>query len=186
MDTDTRVCPKCGYKNIVTSCGFCIECGAGIPIGSSGAVPATSDANTRESRTDDSFAERVASALGQLGFDCDSPDNQWAGTVSVASDRRQRIYVFLSEDAAGQEMISLTAVCGKASAQNALSLLEWNSRLVDCAFAVRSINGEKMFVVTHNLTAANLKESNLATIARQVAERADEVQKKLSGGADRF
>ena len=78
------------------------------------------------------------------------------------------------------------AVCGKASAQNALSLLEWNSRLVDCAFAVRSINGEKMFVVTHNLTAANLKESNLATIARQVAERADEVEKKLSGGADRF
>jgi hypothetical protein len=93
--------------------------------------------------------------------------------------RKQHVYVQRSYSSNGAPLLSFFAACGPASQQHALPLLEWNSALPMCAFAIREIENTAMFVVQANVPAFSLNQMSITTTFKEIAKRADQVQQRI-------
>ena len=100
------------------------------------------------------------------------------GELEVEGCRRQ-VYVQRSYSSNGAPLLSFFAACGPASQQHALPLLEWNSALPMCAFAIREIENTPMFVVQANVPVFSLNQMAIAATFKEIAKRADQVQQRI-------
>ena len=193
MSEGTLVCNRCGYENIILTCGFCIQCGGSMTTEAADAsgpghtaAKTTAEAARAPSATPlADLARQITQALDTKGIHVSAMENGWLATVDLTKGRQQKVYLLPSEDQLGNSMLAFTSLCGTASASNALKLLEWNSRLFDCAFAARTVNGNKLFVLTANRPLIALDEDSILQTVRQIAVRADHVESRMEG-EDRY
>ena len=97
----------------------------------------------------------------------------------VIDGRPQVVYIERTYTSDATPVLSFYAVCGPASTQNALPLLEWNRALALCAFAVRDIGDRKMFVIQSNLLAFSVDHLTLRRTLVEIAKRANQVNERL-------
>ncbi len=128
----------------------------------------------------------MALASEKLQAPCTETERGWRITLPVGGGRKQTVHVLRSNDDESTELIAFLSLCGPVQEDLALKLLEWNSRLTNCAFAVRAINGERMFVLNANLPVHAISSSLVIDALTTIAHRGDYVERRLSGGADRF
>ncbi len=169
MNTETLVCPHCKYENIVLTCGFCLQCGEDLsdvapdlkPLSSSSSPSyLDSSASARVMSTARSLSRLIVEAAATLDASCTESDRGWRLTINVDNGRKQTVHVLQGETKeSSEQIVAFLSMCGPASSDLAMTLLEWNARLTNCAFAIRTINGEKMTVLTANLPVSLLDES---------------------------
>jgi hypothetical protein len=128
----------------------------------------------------------IAQAAVTLNASCTESDRGWRLTISVGQGRKQTVHVLRADKPESEQLVAFLSICGPATSELAMTLLEWNAKLTGCAFAVRTINGDKMTVLTSNLPVSLLDSSIVADTLRTIAEKADQVERKLSAGADRY
>ncbi len=100
---------------------------------------------------------------------------------SVIDGRPQLVFVDKGLNADGAPALSLYAVCGPATAENALPLLEWNRALNHSSFAVRSFGEKKMFVIQSSVFALTVDQLTLSRTMSEIAKRANQVNERLIG-----
>jgi hypothetical protein len=107
----------------------------------------------------------------------------WQITVKIDSLRKQKVHVdFAQKDSSGQAVVGFWSVCGPAVERNAMSLLRYNTGLVNGAFSIRSVNGVEMVVLQANQMADLLDALAVTRIIAALAWQADKVEQKLTGG----
>ena len=185
MTSQTLKCPRCEYENIVLTCGFCLQCGQDMTTEEIRmATTATDNPSTHVAQTGaPAFDELVQSAAKDIDAPCEKTKSGWKLTLELAENRQQSVYV-MESDTPG--IVSFLSICGSASEANAMALLDWNGRLTECAFAIRKIAGNKMFVLTSNWPLVALDVATTVRRIQIVAERADRVEAKLGQGVDRY
>jgi hypothetical protein len=191
MTTVTLRCPQCEYENLVLTCGFCIQCGADLShlVPELPEITSPDSSSTAEIASDhsaDNVSALVTAGATLLGVTPARSSAGWRLTLPTRNDRKQAIHVLVDDKDQAKCTLCFLSICGSASSDNAMALLEWNSRLTGCAFAVRTINDERMFVLTANLPVHMLDAALLAETAQRIAKRADQVENKLSLGADKY
>lgn len=183
----TLVCPKCQYENIVLTCGFCLQCGNDLSDhDTNDSTDATSPSVHADEPQPKDLAVRLQQALGTLGAPLEESQNGWTAQLTTTDERRQRIHIMETTSEDGAPLVSFLSICGPAEARNATALLECNARLKTCAFAIRKINGESMFVVTANYPVSALEPDEIARTINEIAIYADRVEAQVGAGADRY
>lgn len=179
------VCPYCHYENIVLTCGFCLHCGRDLTGVSATAESETNAAPSAEPQTAD-LESRLRAACRLLGAPLESSRNGWTAQLSTKNDRQQRIHMMETIGDNHDSLVSFLSICGPAEPKNAMSLLECNSRLKTCAFAIRKINGNSMFVVTANYPVDVLTAREMARTINEIVAYADRVEAQIGTGTDRY
>ncbi len=111
--------------------------------------------------------------------------NNWLITISIGSLRRQRVEVAFGEkDSEGDEVVKYISTCGPSSPDNAMMLLQYNSKMVHGAFAIRSTESGDMVVVQANQLVDTMDLLEITRVLSAVAWQADKVEEKLLGGLD--
>ena len=109
----------------------------------------------------------------------------WRITVPIGSLRKQIVTAdFSGRDDDGHQIISLSSVCGPASEDNALLLLEYNRKLVHGAFAIDRTEAGSMIVLQANQLADTADPLEITRTITSVAYQADQVEEKLLGSDD--
>ena len=176
--SDTIKC-SCGFENH-TSCSFCIKCGKGLP----GAKPRKSrpvkslgiEPPPAAEQPQKGTAERLQEVAENSGFAHKKTRSGWQVTVPVDGRDCAVHVLFDGKDTDGQDVISFLAVCEPARDDHAMSLLEHNSKLLYCAYAVRRLKKKRYVVVTSSQLAATADPEELQKILRSVAAGADRVR----------
>ncbi len=107
----------------------------------------------------------------------------WQITVPVGSLRKQSIHVeFGRGDEAGHAIVNYWSICGPAVDRNAMKLLEYNTKMLHGAFAVRQVNGSRLVVIQVNQLAETLDPLDISRVLSAIAWQADKVEQKLGGG----
>ena len=188
---DSLVCPKCDYENIVLSCGFCLQCGADIAIAEQGgeteAAEQQSSVNPIRQGMVQHLDRTIRLIARQANYAIRSTDERWRIQVSLSDGRSQNVLLSVGEqDDDGEEMLRFLSMCGAATDKNALPLLKMSGRSPYCAFAVRKVGTQDAFVVTGTLPAGSAGRESIGKMLLSVASRADQVEKRIRTGGDRY
>lgn len=144
------------------------------------------DAADEAETTDSAFADALFHELDRLittgarsiGLQLCATEQGMSGELEI-DGRKQKVYVQRNYNSSGTPMVSLFASCGPASQQHAIPLLEWNSALPMCAFAIRDIENTPTFVTQANVPAFSLDKMMIAATIKEIAKRADQVQQRI-------
>lgn len=120
----------------------------------------------------------IAAAANSIDMQMRSFEQGLVGELEIEG-RSQHIYVQRNYSSNRVPLLSFFAACGPASQQHALPLLEWNSALPMCAFAIREIENRQMFVVQANVPAFSLDHMTIAATLKEIAKRAGQVQQRI-------
>ncbi|MCA9188242.1 MAG: hypothetical protein R3E01_06295 [Pirellulaceae bacterium] len=131
-------------------------------------------------------AAMVAEACQQSGYQYQERPNGLYATVQLPNDRSHTVMVTESVDRDETPILSFLAVCGKAAQRNAIPLLQMNSRLTYCSFAIRSIATRDMFVMVAHYPAAGCNVAMIGRIIAEMAKRGDSVEERLTGGQNMY
>lgn len=189
MSQDTLTCPHCGYENIVLTCGFCLQCGEDISAPSLADDDAHCPDPSDGARDEGRLAQLITQASTRLAASCRATDRGWKLSIPVSSGRKQTVHVLRGDEAESDESVALVAflsVCGPVREDLAVRLLEWNSRLVQCAFAIRTIQGQKMIVIGANQPVDTLMLPQVIEALTTIADRGDAVENRIGEGVDRY
>ncbi len=121
----------------------------------------------------------ITTASKSIGMLMNSTPQGMVGELEIEG-RKQYVFVQRNYNSSGAPMISFFAPCGPASQQYAVPLLEWNSALPMCAFAIREIENTPMFVTQANLPAFSLDPMTIASTIKEIVKRADQVQQRIN------
>jgi hypothetical protein len=122
------------------------------------------------------LAQQNAWSLSERG-------SEWSLVLAVGSLRKQEVHVSFGQlDEAGHRLVSLWSSCGSMRAENALSLLRFNSQLVHGAFAVQSMDGVDLLVLRANLLADTADGLEIMRTITAIAWQADRVEEQMVGG----
>ena len=95
--------------------------------------------------------------------------------------RPQLVFIERSLNSYQTPILSVFAVCGPVSPENAMPLLEWNRALNLCSFAVREVGEKRMFVIQSNVLAYAIDQALLSKTLLEIAKRANQVNERLIG-----
>jgi hypothetical protein len=190
MPDTTTICETCQFENHAT-CQFCIRCGN--PLAAAARSPATTTVlaelaeETPDTRPRPDVAESIGNLIQQLKLPSRETPAGFLVDVPLDGERTQKVSILLNEkDRDGEQAVTLVSVCGPATEKHALQLLQVNAQLKYCAFAVRKVQGEKMFVVTGSQYGATADAAELEKLLLTVAKTADRLEEKLTQGSDEF
>lgn len=190
MTTATTVCSNCQFENHVT-CHFCLRCGT--PLNAASRPPATTTvlaelvAESPETPPRRDVAESIGNLIQQLKLTARETPAGYLVDVPLSGGRTQKVSILLNEkDRDGEQAVTLVSVCGPAKEKSAMQLLQINAQLKYCAFAIRKVRGEKMFVVTASQFGATADADELRKMLLTVAKTADLLEDKLMQGGDEF
>lgn len=190
MTTATTVCSNCQFENHVT-CHFCLRCGT--PLNAASRSPATTTVlaqlveETPETPPRRDVVASIDKLLQQLNLPSQETPAGFLVDVPLANERTQKVSILLNEnDRDGEQAVTLVSVCGPAKEKYALQLLQINAQLKYCGFAVRKVQGEKMFVVTGSQFGATADAEELRKLLITIAKTADRLEEKLTQGSDEF
>lgn len=141
-----------------------------------------------ESSEEESFAQcleremhsAIVSAAGLVNMRVREDGERLVAQLLI-DGRPQLVFIEPSLNNYQTPVLSVFAVCGPVSVDNALPLLEWNRALSLCSFAVREIGEKKMFVIQSNVLAYAIDQSLLSKTLLEIAKRANQVNERLIG-----
>ena len=140
------------------------------------------DSLKRVSVDPQAIVEQVATASN---WAIEKHDGHWTVTVPVGTLRRQQVEIlFDQKDAEGQDLVRYVSVCGPASPENAMMLLEFNSQMVHGAFAVRKTDSGDQVVVQANELVDTMDLMEVTRVITAIAWQADKVEERLTGTDD--
>ncbi|MEM8865089.1 MAG: SPFH domain-containing protein [Planctomycetota bacterium] len=122
---------------------------------------------------------KPAAADGDIG------DDALMVTVPISGLRQQRVVVtFDTTDEHGNRLVTFSSVCGPARPEQAMTLLEYNAKMVLGAFAVRDLGSGAMVVIQANQLAETADPLEISRLLTAVAWQADKAEEKLTGADD--
>jgi membrane protease subunit (stomatin/prohibitin family) len=169
--------------------------GGGVPAGPGGGATAGSAGTIAAAGVPMNFdslqrvhvdpQKLVDQVIANSGWTVEKSDNVWEVIVPIGSLRKQKLTVeFGHKDAEGQEMVRYSSVCGPATPENSMQLLQFNAEMVHGAFAVHSTDSGDMVVVQANEIVDTMDLLEVMRVMTAVAWQADKVEEKLTGGDD--
>ena len=118
-------------------------------------------------------------------WELEENDSEWTVTIPIGSLRRQKVVITFGEkDADGKEIVQYASNCGPFSPDNAMLLLEYNSKMVHGAFAVRKTPSGDVVVVQANQLVDTMDALDVTRVVTAIAWQADKVEERLTGGDD--
>ncbi len=127
----------------------------------------------------------VRSVATAAGYPLEESGDAWRLTLAVGPLRKQVVSVrFDQTDEAGNQLVSISSLCGPATDKNAMALLRYNSKLVHGAFAVATDGGQEMIVVQCNLLHDDVTALDVSRILTAIAWQADKAEQSLLGSED--
>lgn len=116
-------------------------------------------------------------------WELEENDNEWTVTIPIGSLRRQKVAITFGEkDADGKDIVQYASNCGPFSPDNAMLLLEYNSKMVHGAFAVKKTQSGDIVVVQANQLVDTMDAMDVTRIVTAIAWQADKVEERLTGG----
>lgn len=108
--------------------------------------------------------------------------DRWTITVPIGSLRRQKVdVVFGGKDPSGHAIVSYKSVCGPATPENAMLLLQFNAQLVHGAFAIEKTGSGDIVTVVANQLADSMTILDVNKVISAVAWQADQAEEKMMG-----
>ena len=124
----------------------------------------------------------VRGVIEAAGYAMTESGDTWAVTVPIGTLRKQHVTVgFGTKDDAGHEVITFRSTCGKATPQNAVALLRYNTKLLHGSFAYETVGGQELVVLQANQLAETLDPLEVSRVLTAIAWQADKVEEKLGG-----
>ncbi len=124
----------------------------------------------------------VRGVVQAAGYTLSESDDQWETVVPVGSTRKQRVNVeFAQKDPQGHAIVRFWSVCGPASEQNAMALLQYNASIPQGAFAIQTHEGAQVVVLQANHLAQTITPLLVSQTLTAIAWQADAVEQKLVG-----
>jgi membrane protease subunit (stomatin/prohibitin family) len=157
----------------------------------------TSTAPTAQPRLDFASAKPVTAQdlAGQLkamadqfnwSLDTSNPDS-FAAVVSLASSRRQRVWIELNrKDNDGNRLLSIWSTCGTINPNAAMTVLRNNDSIIHGAFAIKRTDQGEVLVLRSNLMADLSNVGEIAKTITSIAWQADEVEQQIVGSKDTY
>ncbi|MEK6249131.1 MAG: hypothetical protein N2C12_13185 [Planctomycetales bacterium] len=189
MNPITELCPSCQFENH-TTCHFCIRCGARLTA-QNGPVQATIVSELEPVATvvepDQTAVEKLDNLIKELGLTWTASKHGRAVEVPLESDRKQRVTILMGQrDEQQNDLLVFVSVCGPVDEKHAVRLLQANTKLTHCAYAIRQIGEQKMYVTSATQLAATADTDELRMMLSAVAHAADRLEHLLNDGEDRF
>ena len=117
------------------------------------------------------------------GYQLHETGETWRVTLPLGSLRKQIVTVqFGKTDQDGHAIVTYWSICGPALEKNAMSLLRYNTKMVQGAFCARKIGEAEMVVLQANQLAETMDPLEVSRVLSAVAWQADKVEQKLVGG----
>lgn len=127
----------------------------------------------------------VRAVVQDAGYELEEGETSWRVVVPIGSLRKQTVTVTFNEkDDEDHQVITFTSICGPASANNALVLLRYNTKMVHGAFAVVKMEDGEKVVIRANQIAQTADPLEITRVLHSVAWQADKVEEKLVGRDD--
>ena len=124
----------------------------------------------------------IRAVAAAAGYTVAESGDAWQVTVPVGPLRKQLVHVdFGRTDDAGHPIVAYWSICGPAAEHNAMTLLEYNTKLLHGAFAVKQLDGARLVVIQANQLAETLDQLEVSRVLSAVAWQADKVEQKLVG-----
>ncbi|QDT37293.1 serine/threonine protein kinase [Stratiformator vulcanicus] len=108
-------------------------------------------------------------------------DLEYRIDVRLPNGRGQSVYLEPSPAEAGERLLTIFSPCCDAEPQYFHEALKLNSEIPHGALAIRTIEGREMFCMIDNYPRATIDAEELRRSAMEVAQRADAVEKVLTG-----
>lgn len=125
----------------------------------------------------------VRSVIQAGGYALSESGDQWQVVVPVGTTRKQKVNVdFGQKDREGHAIVRFWSVCGPATEQNAMALLQYNASMPQGAFAIQTLEGIQVVVLQANHLAETIGPLVVSQTLTAVAWQADSVEQKLVGG----
>jgi membrane protease subunit (stomatin/prohibitin family) len=130
--------------------------------------------------------ELVRKVAKGSGWNVKESDRAWTLEVPVGPLRRQLVHVrFDRADEAGNQLISLSSICGPAREETAMALLKHNTKMVHSSFAIEATEAGEMVVVEANQLADTADPLQISRAISAIAWQADQAEHQLLG-TDQF
>jgi hypothetical protein len=185
----TILCARCTVANHGSN-RFCETCGLPLGVAEADADAGRDALGAYEAPewADADLTPAVRSFIDRAGFEATRRGHGWCLTVPLESRRKQAVYVGLTgTDREGRVMLSLVSVCGPANVRDARIVLMLNAHAVEAHFAIKVLRGEEYFVVVHNRPASEpVSEAEAGPLVERVAQLADGLERRISGGGDLY
>lgn len=144
---------------------------AAAPVAAAVAAPAPADPKALVKQV-------IASSNWQVVENGD----RWTITVPIGTLRRQKVdVVFGGKDPSGHAVVSYKSVCGPATPENAMLLLQFNAQLVHGAFAIEKTSSGDVVTVVANQLADSMTALDVNKVISAVAWQADQAEEKMLG-----
>jgi len=129
----------------------------------------------------------LENALKALPVEMEAAEKKFKLRLSLEKNRYQTVHVrFDRQDLEGNQLISLLSYCGRHNPDLDQTALEENSHLSYGAIGLAHLGTEEMFVVSDNQLAATADPPELRSAILHIAQKADQLEAVLSGGADTY
>lgn len=119
------------------------------------------------------------------GYEMAAVRHSWRLIIPLAEGRKQAVYAgHAGTDSDKQPILCLISICGPANDRDLRRLLQFNASMSQGHFAIRVLRGEEYFVVLDNFPAESAPGIDARKLVRHIAETADGLERRLTGGLD--
>ncbi|MCS7304412.1 MAG: SPFH domain-containing protein [Thermoguttaceae bacterium] len=126
--------------------------------------------------------ELVQAVAQAAGYPLETSGPSWRMTVPVGTLRKQILHVEFPAAQTGEPTaVCLWTICGPATPETALQMLQYNAQLMYGALAVRDIRGSPTVVLQAAIPMAGLDPVALTRTVSAIAWQADQLEQKLTG-----
>ncbi|MFQ5733753.1 MAG: protein kinase [Planctomycetaceae bacterium] len=102
--------------------------------------------------------------------------------LTLPDNRRQTLYVEPSEHVGSERLLLIYSICCPATSEFYEEALRINSDMPHGGLAIRDINGTPHFVMVDTYPRATVDAEEVRRSVLEIAVRADEVERRLTGG----
>lgn len=119
------------------------------------------------------------------GYEIAAVRHGWRIVVPLPDGRKQSVYAgHAGTDSDKRPILGLISICGPANDRDPRRLLKFNASMADGHFAIKVLRGEEYFVVVDNFPAESVPSLDVQKTVRHIAETADGLERRLTGGLD--
>jgi len=128
----------------------------------------------------------VTKALAAWDADVQSNVDRIIINIRLAGRRSQNVYIeFCPISSTESRLIRIFSVCAPVDDKYLRRALEFNATMSHGALAIQDINGEPYFVMLNSHLQATCEAEDVCRSVLEVAQRADDVERMLTGRDDR-